>query len=74
MKRVETIQVERERVVEVTCNRCGRVCTREHVNLKHSWGYDSRKDLEAHESHLCEDCYDWLVAQFRIPVKISNYA
>ena len=65
---------------ELVCNRCGKkikidqgaaaegVCT-----VQVQWGYFSRKDGERHTFDLCEDCYDEIVREFTIPVKIEPY-
>ena len=37
------------------------------VTLQKKWGFFSRKDLEIHQLHLCEDCYDQLISTFKIP-------
>ena len=52
------------------CNQCGestmKSCGSEAAHLTANWGYDSRKDMECHDSHLCEDCYDKLIEGFKI--------
>ncbi len=49
-------------VVEIICDLCNKSisddCDFEFAELKATWGYDSRKDCEAHTCHMCEDCYD----------------
>lgn len=52
-----------ERAVDIVCDVCGKSCTEslggpEYATLKAHWGYESNKDLEEHECHLCEGCYD----------------
>ena len=73
MYKTETRTIEEEYVKDVICNMCGESCRDrmdmnfECATLSASWGYCSRKDTERHHSHLCEDCYDKLVEQFKIP-------
>lgn len=61
------------------CNRCGKffriqdgritegVCT-----VEQHWGYFSEKDTQCHRFALCENCYDEMIAEFQIPVEISE--
>ena len=37
-----------------------------------AWDYFSEKDGERHSFDLCEECYDELVNQFRIPVEVEE--
>lgn len=64
-----------EKLVEVTCNRCGRKMRVENGILKEGcfssntlFGYHSRKDGMRHLFDLCEDCYDTVTGDFVIPV------
>lgn len=63
-------------LVEVICNSCGRKLLVEGGIVKEGcfhmdtvFGYFSRKDGQIHSFDLCEDCYDKMTAQFRIPVE-----
>lgn len=78
-RRTETRNV---RIAEaVTCNKCGRSCELDDdgpdsfptVELKKMWDDDSPKEGEAHLAHLCEGCYDALVATFLIPPEIRKF-
>ena len=40
--------------------------------VEHTWGYFSEKDGEIHSFDLCEQCYDHLTAQFKIPPAIKK--
>lgn len=60
---------------DIYCNMCGRKIEQKQelpmedfVSVVKSWGYFSRKDGENHAFELCEDCYDRIAGQFRIPV------
>lgn len=64
----------------VTCNKCGKSCRLGgeddvfgFITLKEMWGYESDKDGEAHQSHMCEQCYDALIATFVIPPEIRRF-
>lgn len=61
------------------CNMCGREIKMEEnrekeetLNVEQIWGYFSKKDGEIHSFDLCEDCYDQLIAQFKLPVTIKK--
>ena len=62
------------RLVEVVCNRCGKklkvkngYLREECISVDKKFGYFSRKDGTAQHFDLCEDCFDELTAQFRLP-------
>lgn len=62
---------------KICCNFCARelqseqgILREDALFVKKDWGYFSKKDLELHEFVLCEDCYERLIAKFKIPVKI----
>ncbi len=63
----------------VICNGCGKKLIvkdgilREGVlRLDHAWDFFSEKDGEVHHMDLCEDCYDQIVRNLRIPVEIEE--
>jgi len=65
--------------VVMRCNCCGRALKVENGILKEDafeatkeWGYFSERDLEVHHFNLCEDCYNKLISEFKIPVEIRN--
>lgn len=59
--------VEMMKIVDVFCDHCKkstRDCGKqnlEYAELKAHWGYYSSKDMQKHELHLCEPCYDILL-------------
>ena len=71
-------QQEVEVVDDVLCNNCGKSCSsfvagvHEAAELVAHLGYGSLKDTERHQSHLCEECYDGIVATFKIPPAVSG--
>ena len=42
------------------------------LSFRAEWGYFSDKDGESHCFELCEKCYDMIVADFMIPVEITE--
>lgn len=61
------------------CNSCGKVLKFENGILKEDafeaskeWGYFSKRDMEVHHFNLCEECYEKLVSQFKIPVEVKK--
>lgn len=72
--KTETVEV----IDDILCNKCGK-STRlpesrcfSFVALDVLWGYGAAHDTEHHESHLCEGCYDELVATFDIPPTVKG--
>ena len=64
---------------QLFCNVCGKQLEMERGILKEGvfeanqeWGYFSEKDLEIHQFHICEHCYDKMVASFVLPVTIKK--
>jgi hypothetical protein len=50
---------------DVTCDCCGKSCgvpnepyTYEYMTMTSEWGYNSSKDTERWEAHICEKCVD----------------
>lgn len=63
----------------VYCNWCGkRLMVRDGIlreggmRFELFWDYFSEKDGENHSFDLCEECYDELVNQFRLPVEVEE--
>ena len=71
------ITQEVETIDTLTCNKCKRQIdhnNEEYITLDKRWGYWSKgKDGTSHESHICEDCYDKIVATFEIPPNVEEY-
>ncbi|MGN0330367.1 MAG: hypothetical protein ACI4D5_03910 [Kineothrix sp.] len=65
----------KKELLAVVCNNCGKDLLVENGIIKEGcfdvtsvFGYFSRKDGQIHSFDLCEDCYDRMIAGFRIPV------
>jgi ribosomal-protein-alanine N-acetyltransferase len=63
----------------VRCNCCGKVLKVEKGILMEDafeaskeWGYFSKRDMEVHQFNLCEECYETMISQFKIPVHIKK--
>ena len=63
----------------VICNGCGKKLVVERgilreggFSVNYPWDYFSEKDGEVHHFDLCEDCYDEMTAEFRIPVDVED--
>jgi len=62
-----------KRKVEVTkdilCNKCRNSCKAgygfEYAELKVHWGYGSTRDGEVHEAHLCQNCWEDIIKDFK---------
>lgn len=64
---------------EIYCNKCGKrirssrgIAQEGVLRVEKSWGYFSGKDGEKHSFDLCEDCYDGVIAGFKLPVEIEE--
>ena len=67
------------RLESVICNHCGKKMVVESgiaregvIHIEHTWDYFSEKDGEIHCFDLCEECYDEIIRQFRIPVETEE--
>lgn len=63
----------------VTCNSCGKELLVEQGIVKEGicacqekFGYFSNKDGQVHSFDLCEECYDRIISQFKIPVEVEE--
>lgn len=72
-------KVKKENIKVIQCNVCGKEIQIENDILKEDifevtkeWGYFSKKDLEVHKFNICEECYDKIISQFKIPILIKN--
>lgn len=60
------------------CNFCRRGCRRkglfnqQYATIKAHWSYGSKKDGETHELHICEPCYDRMIARVKIKPTIKG--
>ena len=61
---------------ELICNVCGKKVLMEQGVFKEDmfevakeWGYFSKYDFEIHKFNICEECYDKMVSNFKIPIK-----
>jgi hypothetical protein len=59
-------------IKDIICNKCGNSCKATDCNnfvyasLNVHWGYGSvEHDGEVHEAHLCEKCWENIVATFK---------
>lgn len=63
-------KIEQLKVTGYICDVCGNSCnaskdkryeSHEYATLFGHWGYDSKRDGDVFECHLCEECYDRVV-------------
>jgi ribosomal-protein-alanine N-acetyltransferase len=80
---VEQVTDKKFVVDNIYCNMCGKPIKKmkdmtgdpmfaDYLRVDKTWGYFSNKDCRRDEFHLCEDCYDKLIKQFKIPVSKYN--
>ena len=77
MKRADDVNISGE--VPIYCNSCGKLLKVENGIQKEDafeatkeWGYFSERDMEVHHFNLCEECYEKLISEFKIPVDIRK--
>ncbi|RLC46742.1 MAG: hypothetical protein DRH57_05500 [Candidatus Cloacimonadota bacterium] len=71
----ETIQ--KEKIVAITCNCCGKTVEGDHVEYasdietwEHDFGYGSRFDMDRVSMDICDDCYaNWIKTFVHPPQK-----
>ena len=75
MREYQTGMREERVLSKVVCNGCGREIPlrgADYFHAEKTWGYFSEKDGERHTFDLCEDCYDEMIRDFRIPVETKG--
>ena len=66
---------ETKEIKKIICNQCGKeIPVVDGYPRDQEWGYFSEKDGERHSFDLCEECYDRLLASFKLPAEIENKA
>jgi len=73
MRQYKKSTQEINEIDKIICNKCGKeikvirgVAQEDFLAVTKRWGYFSDKDNQEDEFDLCEDCYDELVASFKI--------
>lgn len=63
----------------VICNGCGKklavkdgIVREGLLMIDHTWDYFSEKDGEIHHLDLCEECYDQILGNLRIPADVED--
>lgn len=74
----ETIQ--KEEIVSLTCDCCGKVCEDDHVwasdieTWNHEFGYGSKYDMDRVSIDICDDCYtNWIKTFVHPPQKNTSH-
>lgn len=59
-------------IEDIVCNKCGNSCKVVDcenyfscAELVVHWGYGSGHDGEVHEAHLCEQCWEQIIKDFK---------
>ena len=78
-QQVASLVIKKREIQPICCNSCGKMITIENgimkedaFEAKKEWGYFSRRDMEVHSFNLCEECYERIIAQFKIPVQVDR--
>ena len=73
MRQYKKDTIEVKELDKIICNKCGKeievirgVAQEDFLEVNKRWGYFSNKDNQDDAFDLCEDCYDELVASFKI--------
>lgn len=66
-------------MVKMWCNCCGKELIVENDIVKEGvfsadmcWGYFSKRDGECDSFDLCEECYENITGQFKLPVSVRD--
>ncbi len=69
----------RNELSKVLCNKCGKmlkvrngIIMEGNFSIEYNWGYFSDRDCERHIIDLCEECYNQIIKDFKIPVDIES--
>ncbi|MBE5946075.1 MAG: hypothetical protein E7259_03910 [Lachnospiraceae bacterium] len=64
---------------QISCNKCGKQMKRENGVIKQdflevtkAWGYFSKKDGKTCNFTICEECFDKMIEEFKIPVEVTD--
>ncbi len=70
---------QEQQLEQVICNQCKKelkikngIVQEGCFSVQYPFGYFSGKDGEVHCFDLCEECYDKMLAKFRIPAQIKE--
>lgn len=73
------INIKNKKSHALKCNMCAmKIESQKNILINgafvvnYQWNYFSNKDGEIHSFVLCEDCYDKLINNFKIPVDIEK--
>lgn len=72
MREYQTVMRENAELSKVICNGCGREIPLTQADYFHgekTWGYFSAQDGRRDSFDLCEDCYQKMLAGFRVKIK-----
>ena len=81
MREVREVREEviKNEVIAITCNRCGKVESGEHIEYEstiqrwsHSFGYGSKFDTDTVDFDLCDDCVEAIFKEFKNPPKFQG--
>ncbi len=78
-QQVASLVINKKEKKPICCNSCGKMIVIENGIMKEDafeatkeWGYFSKRDMEVHHFNLCEECYEQITAQFKIPVRVDK--
>lgn len=73
------VNVQNRGDIPILCNSCGKELKKENGILMEDafeatkeWGYFSNRDMQVHHFNLCEECYEKMIADFKIPVDVRK--
>jgi hypothetical protein len=77
MLHFKRVQREDKEIVQITCNKCGKVYSKDvsypgpdFTTIKNTYGYGSQKDGDKYVSHVCEPCMAAFYATFVLPPQV----
>ena len=69
----KTAQVLDKIYCDICSSRCSNEYCHEYALIETSWGYFSKRDGEKHDIHICENCFEDLLAWMKNKREKNGY-
>lgn len=75
---LEEVVIQESHVDQIICNCCGepinkyQIFTNDYISFQKQWGYNSDYDNKKHKFDICQNCYQKIISNFKIPIEIND--